>query len=45
MLEFNTENQGAKVIINPAPYKNAVALKNVILKEIIKKSIGLKTKR
>lgn len=44
MLEFNTENQGAKVIINPAPYKNAVALKNVILKEIIKNPLGLKLK-
>ena len=44
MLEFNAENTGAKVIINPAPYKQAVALKNVILQEIIKNPLGLKLK-
>ena len=44
MLEFTTENTGAKVVINVASMKQATNLKNVILKEIIKNPLGLKLK-
>ncbi len=44
MLEFTTENTGAKVIINVASMRQVTNLKNVILKEIIKNPLGLKAK-
>ena len=42
MRDFNTKNTGARVVINPAPFKLAVVLKKVLLKEIKNNSIGLK---
>ena len=42
MKDFTTQNTGARVIINPAPYKIVVKLKKVLLQEIKNNSIGLK---
>lgn len=42
MLEFTTENTGARVVINVASMRQVTNLKNVILKEIIKNPLGLK---
>lgn len=42
MKDFNTTNTGARVVINPAPYKLAINLKKVLLKEVKNNSIGLK---
>lgn len=42
MRDFTTQNGGARVIINPAPYKTVVKLKKVLLQEIKNNSIGLK---
>lgn len=44
MKEFNATNTGNKVIINCASWKEALRLKEVILKEIIKQPLGLKLK-
>lgn len=42
MKDFETKNTGARVVINPAPYKTVINLKKVLLKEIQNNSIGLK---
>lgn len=42
MKDFNTQNTGNRVIINPAPYKTVLNLKKVLLKEIKQNSLGLK---
>ena len=42
MKDFKTQNTGARVVINPAPYKKVVNLRKVLLKEIKQNSIGLK---
>lgn len=42
MKDFTTQNGGARVVINPAPYKTVVRLKKVLLQEIKNNSIGLK---
>lgn len=42
MLDFNTENTGARVVINPAPFKKVTTLKKVLLQEIKNNVIGLK---
>lgn len=42
MIEFETENQKAHVVINCAPYKTGIKLKKVLLSEIRKNPIGLK---
>lgn len=42
MRDFTTQNTGARVVINPAPYKTVVKLKKVLLQEIKNNSIGLK---
>jgi len=42
MKDFKTQNTGARVVINPAPYKTVLNLKRVLLKEIKQNSIGLK---
>lgn len=44
MKEFKTTNTGNKVIINCAPTKDVLRLKEVILKELIKHPLGLKLK-
>ena len=42
MKDFMTQNTGARVVINPAPYKTVVKLKKVLLQEVKNNSIGLK---
>lgn len=42
MLDFKTQNTGARVVINPAPYKTVLILKRVLLQEIKNNAIGLK---
>ena len=44
MKEFKTPNSGNKVIINCAPLKNVLKLKEVLAKEVIKYSLGIKLK-
>jgi len=44
MKEFKTTNTGNKVIINCAPTKDVLRLKEVILREVIKHPLGLKLK-
>lgn len=44
MLDFQTENTGNRVVINTAPFKDVVALKNELLKELVKYPLGLKLK-
>lgn len=44
MLDFKTENTGNRVVINTAPFRDVVALKNELLKEFIKYPLGLKLK-
>lgn len=43
-MEFKTTNTNTRVIINSAPYKKAVRLKNVLLNEVLKNPMGLKIK-
>ena len=44
MKEFKAANTGNKIIINCAPVKDVLRLKEVILKEMIKHPLGLKIK-
>lgn len=44
MKEFKATNTGNKVIINCAPVKDVLKLKEVILKELIRYPLGLKLK-
>lgn len=44
MKEFKTVNTGNKVIINCAPTRDVLRLKEVILKEMIKQPLGLRLK-
>lgn len=44
MLDFKTKNTENRVVINVAPFKDVVALKNELLKEFIKYPLGLKLK-
>lgn len=44
MKEFKATNTNNKVIINPAPVKDVLRLKEVILREMIKHPLGLKLK-
>lgn len=43
-MEFKTTNTNTRVIINTAPYKKAIKLKNVLLNEVLKNPMGLKIK-
>lgn len=42
MKEFTCKNTGNKCIINPAPYKDVVRLKQVIMNELKKTPVGIK---
>lgn len=44
MKEFKAANTGNKVIINCAPVKDVLRLKEVILRELVKHPLGLKLK-
>ncbi len=42
MKDFKTQNTGARVVINPAPFQSVINLKKALLNEIKQNSIGLK---
>lgn len=42
MRDFETKNTRNRVVINPAPYKTAIMLKNVLLGEVKNNVLGLK---
>lgn len=42
MLDFKCKNTDNRVVINEAPFKDAIALKNALLSELVKYPLGLK---
>ena len=44
MKKIKATNTGNKIIINPAPTREVLRLKQVILQELIKQPLGLKIK-
>jgi hypothetical protein len=42
MRDFKAKNTGNRIVINPAPYKTAITLKNVLLNELKNNILGLK---
>lgn len=42
MLDFTAENSGNRVVINTAPFRDVIALKNALLKEFKNYPLGIK---